>query len=313
MKKYILALYLIVLFAACSKVNIEAPEDFQVTVAKTTYAIADTVQFTLSGNPDYVTFYSGEPHSKYELSGVTTMAADSNILVFSTATTAAGTSTQPLSVNNVSLMASTNFSGNYDSASIRKATWTDISSRAQLAVTNTAVVSGNIRVDDLKPALDTTPLYLAFRYVADTVKTNYLARQWVLSALTFKSYFKDTVYALASNYTSGGFYAVNILNNLNTWAYNNTSSITTGFTFAAPALASQANNDWVVSRPFNLSLYPADLGLQIKNLGDTRLTKYKMTRRFKAPGTYVVTFLAQNQNAEKAAKVVRQITLTITP
>ncbi len=313
MKKILPGSLLFVALFSCSKIKIKAPADFTVTTGKTSYSVRDTVVFNFVGNPDYIILYTGEAHSKYEYSAVNRMNADSNLLSFSTTTTAPGATTQPVSVNNVSLLYSTDFSGIYDSANIRKATWTDISSRGKWATTTTTVASGNIHVEDLKPASDSTPLYFAFKYVSDTARTNYLSRQWVLNAVALKSYFTDTTYALAVNFTSGGFYATNVLNNSNTWAYNNTSSITTSLTFKAPALGSLPDEDWVLSRPFNLSLYPSDQGMSIKTLSDTRMSSYKMTRSFKAAGTYAVTFVAINRDSEQAEQVVRELILTITP
>lgn len=313
MKKIITGSVLFVALLSCSKNKIKAPADFTVTTGQSSYSVRDTVVFNFTGNPDYIIFYSGEVHSKYQYASVSRMAADSNLLNFSTTTTAPGAATQPVGVNNVSLLYSTNFSGIYDSANIRKASWTDISSRGKFATTTATVASGNIHIEDLKPASDSTPLYFAFKYVSDTAKTNYLSRQWVLNAVGLKSYFKDTVYALAANFTSGGFYAVNVLNNINTWAYTNTSSITTSLSFKAPALASLPDEDWVISRAFNLSLYPSDLGTQIKNLSDTRLSSYKMTRPFRTAGTYTITFVGMNRDSEHAEQVIKQLTLTITP
>jgi hypothetical protein len=48
-------------------------------------------------------------------------------------------------------------------------------------------------------------------------------------------------------------------------------------------------------------------------MGDTKLASYKMTRPFKTAGTYTVTFVAMNRDAEKAEQVVKELTLTITP
>jgi len=293
---------------SCNKVTLSTPNDFNVTTASATYSIRDTVSFVLTGNPDYISFYSGEPHSKYALSNVHTLQADSNILSFSTATTAAG-GTQPLTANNVLLLASTDYNGSPDSASIRKATWKDISSRANWATTTTTVVSGNIHVEDL--TTDTLPVYLAFKYFADTAKSGYLSRKWILSTFSLKSYFKDTTYALGTSYTTGGFYSTSIANPFDVWVYGNTSSITQTLTFNAPASGSLPDEDWAISRPFNLSLYPPDLGVYVKNAGDNSVSLYK--KRYMKPGTYTATFVAKNQNSSQAYQVVKQVTLTITP
>ncbi|HSC39648.1 MAG TPA: DUF5017 domain-containing protein, partial [Chitinophagaceae bacterium] len=125
MKKIITGSVLFVALLSCNKNTIKAPDDFTVTSSQSTYSVRDTVVFNFTGNPDYIIFYSGELHSKYQYASVSRMAADSNLLSFSTTTTAPGATTQPVGVNNVSLLYSTNFSGIYDSANIRNASWTD--------------------------------------------------------------------------------------------------------------------------------------------------------------------------------------------
>ena len=309
MKKYIFYSILLFTFASCSKVKIEVP-DFNVTTDKTTYTIRDTVAFNLEGNPGFISFFSGETGKKYELSSITKKDADSTILFFSTNTTAASTTTQPLSVNNVSVLASTNFSGVYDSASIRKATWTDISSKAVYATTTTTVQSGNIRVDNLKSA--DNPLFIAFRYKSDTAKATALPRKWVVASFGLKNYFKDVVYPLAGGttgavlpFTSGGFYEKSLLNGTSNWVFANGS-----LTFNAAPVGSLPDEDWSISRPFDLTLYPKDLGTVIKNTS-VRLSQYRY--RFVTAGTYVVTFVAKNNSSEESKEVAKQITLTITP
>lgn len=311
MKKIVLFFSILLSITSCKKDAVSAPDDFTVTTDKLTYSVKDTIKFYFSGDPDYITFYSGEVHNKWANSAVFKMQADSNILTFSTATTASSTTTQPLSVNNVALLASTDFSGIMDSANIRKATWKNISTNAIFATTTTTVISGNIHADSL--TRDSLPLYLAFRYTADTAKATYLSRKWILSAFSLKSYFKDTTYPLANSYTSGGFYSKSIANPFNTWIYGNTSSITQTLTFNAPAVGSLPDEDWAISRPFNLSFYPPDLGVSIKDLTSNKLAFYNMGRSFLKPGTYTVTFVAKNQNSEATTQVVRQVVLTITP
>ena len=313
MKKIFLILCLIVTIIACTKTSVDSPADFTVSVNQTTFSVNDTVVFNLTGNPDFITFYSGMPHSKYLYTSDTSMQADSSILSFSTATTAAGSSTQPLTTNYVSLLASTNFNGIMDSANIRMATWTDITTKANLATGTTTVASGNIRLDTLGLTSGNTPLFIAYKYISDTAKANYLSRKWVLSAFNLKSYFPDTTYVLANNFTSGGFNTASLSNAFDTWTYGNVSSITQSFTFNAPAVGSMPDEDWAISRPFNLSQYPADLGIVIKNISQSHFNTYKMTQSYKTPGNYLVTFVARNQYEDNIKTVVRQITLTITP
>ena len=296
---------------ACTKTSVDAPNNFTVSVSKTTYSVNDTVVFNLTGNPDFITFYSGMPHSKYQYASDTTLQADSNVLSFSTVSTAVSATTQPWSANNISLLYSTNFSGIMDSTNIRMASWTDISSKATLANGAATVPSGSIRLDSL--VAGNTPLYLAYRYKSDTSMPRYLSRKWTLSAFNIKNYFPDTTYYSANNFTGGGFYTASLANPFDVWTYGNVSSLTQTMTFNAPAVGSLPDEDWAISRPFNLSQYPPDLGIVIKNISQSHFTTYKMTQSYKTPGTYIVTFVARNQYNGDYQTVVRQVTLTITP
>ena len=51
---------------SCEKDLTPEPLSFNVTTASSTYHAGDTVRFIFSGNPDIITFYSGEPGTNYE-------------------------------------------------------------------------------------------------------------------------------------------------------------------------------------------------------------------------------------------------------
>lgn len=308
-KSFLTTIAGLAVFTSCVKTDISAPDNFSVSTDKTTYLSTDTVTFKLSGTPDIITFYSGEPGKTYELSTIKEKASDSTLLNFSTATTAASATTQPLSVNNVSILVSTNFSGNMDPASIKTATWTDISNRFNFATTTTTVASKTVRVDDLKVA--GSPLYVAFKYVSDTTNTNYLPRRRVVTNFGLRNYFGKVMSSLAGGATgstnpfiSGGFVPTSILNSTSNWVFASTS-----LTFNATAVGALPDEDWAISRPFDLSLYPSDLGESIKNSGISAISSYSY--RFTTPGTYLITFVAKNANSKETKESVKQITLTI--
>ncbi|MES2276154.1 MAG: DUF5017 domain-containing protein [Bacteroidota bacterium] len=303
MKKYILLLLAAGAFVACNKVDIKAPDAFTVTTTATTYSIKDTVKFNFASNPDQITFYSGEPNHNYANATRTTALEDSTIMNFSTTTTAASATTQPLTSNYVSVLASTDYSGVLDAPNIKKATWTDITSRAKFAVTTTAIASGNVHLEDLTKG--STPLYIAFKYVADTCTATSQSRKWAVTPLTIKSYFKDTTNVVAGSIQTGGFSNVySVLNPINIWVFANAS-----LTFNAPATGSSKDEDWAISKPMDLSVISSDLGIVLKGTS-VLLPQYKYV--FKKAGTYVVTFVAQNVSSDGQAKTIRQVTLTIT-
>jgi hypothetical protein len=54
------------ILVSCKKDLRPEPLSFNVTTANSTYHTGDTVRFIFSGNPDVITFYSGEPGKNYE-------------------------------------------------------------------------------------------------------------------------------------------------------------------------------------------------------------------------------------------------------
>lgn len=297
------------LLASCQKTDIESPDDFSVTLANPTVTTSDTVTFQFSGKPDIITFYSGEPGKTYELSNITKKDSDSTVINFATSTTAASATTQPLSVNNVSILVSTNFSGKMDSASIKNASWTDITNRFVFATSTPTVQSKAARVDDLK--VPGAPFYVAFRYVSDTAKATAMPRRWTVSSFGLRNHFGRVTTSLAGGATgttlpflSGGFVPFSIKNSNSNWAFASSS-----LTFNAAAVDALPDEDWAISRPFDLSLYPSDVGEGIKNNNISAISSFSY--RFTTPGTYLVTFVAKNTNRNNIKEVVRQLSIKV--
>src|SRR6186713_1983009 len=121
MKKYYYPLISCwILMAACQKETIEAPT-FDITTGKTTYKVGENIIFNISGNPDFISFFSGEQGSRYENRGRTT-AAGTPVVKF---TSVRANGTQP---NSLALMVSSDFQGagadqTAGVSNIGKATW----------------------------------------------------------------------------------------------------------------------------------------------------------------------------------------------
>jgi hypothetical protein len=305
MKSYLIFCVSILTLSACNKVKITAPSDFDVQASKTILTTKDTVTFTFDGNPDAITFYSGEPNHRYENKSRLNATPDSVLLNFATTTTAPSAITQPATLNNVSVLVSKDFNGGSDVASLQKATWTDISGRAKFATTTTAVASGNVHLEDQMNG--SSPIYIAFRYIADASTATSVSRRWVVGptpALTIKSFFKDTSNIAASNINSAGFSNIISVSNItNTWLFANNS-----LTFNAPALGSAKDEDWVISRPLQLDIISSDVGFIVKN-STVRPPSYRYN--FKKAGTYKVTFVAQNLDSEKSDEVIKEFIFTV--
>lgn len=188
--KYILSTALLLACMACSKKNDVKPVTFDVTSTKngtttTSFSTQDTVQFNFTGNPDMITYFSGETGKRYEFKDRTNATGIPQLQFNTIRATGAQT-------NSLSLLVSTDFKGIVantiygiltrdtatTNANIASATWTDITSRATLSTGATAAVSSGV-VDLSDFLTQAKPVYIAFKYNA-TAGT--IQNKWTISA-----------------------------------------------------------------------------------------------------------------------------------
>jgi hypothetical protein len=62
MRNLLYLLIVVFIFISCAKEKVATPS-LEVATASLTYKAGDTVTFNFTGNPDNITFYSGEPGS----------------------------------------------------------------------------------------------------------------------------------------------------------------------------------------------------------------------------------------------------------
>lgn len=285
--------------------------------ASTSFALGDTTNFVFGGNPNIITFYSGEVGNRY---GYRSRISAAGIpqLKFSTIRANGG------QANSLSLLVSSDFKGIVlrtaagvqvrDTAAtnvnIAGAAWTDISGKALFSAGATAAVaSGTIDLSDF--AKNGNPVYIAFKYNA---LAGSIQNKWTISALTLNNLLPDgTTYTNASlngptkgitnygNSTYGPGWAVSYdpaknVNNLG-WVYTDgTSLVITGATTAASATASA--EAWAIMGPLDLSRVTPDAGLGIKAISAT-LSAYQY--KYTVAGTFNSVFVAGNQTPDNSA------------
>lgn len=172
------------IMASCEKPTIEADAPaFDVTAEKTTYKAGESVKFLITGGEaQSISFYSGELLKDYaSRTGRVADVAGAGATLSFTSSVQVGTQ-----ANQVSLLASTNFNGDYSSvAKLKAATWVDITGRFKLGTSATLLASGTVDVSDLIVA--GKPIYFAFRYNTKKQATNGIARQWFIQSFTLNS------------------------------------------------------------------------------------------------------------------------------
>ena len=76
--------------------------------------------------------------------------------------------------------------------------------------------------------------------------------------------------------------------------------------------ATALDDDWVLTKSFNPNTVSPDKGEALKNI-TTNLSKYVATGVYTKAGTYKVVFEASNASYENQERILKELTLTITP
>jgi len=329
---YIIAISALALTACSKKQEVSSPA-FSVTAVKNngntvaSFAPGDTVNFKFTGNPNVITFYSGEVGKRYQYA-TRTQAAGTAQLQFSSQL-ANGTQ-----ANSLSLLVSSDFKGialktlagvsvrdtTTTNANIAAATWTDITSRATLAASiGVAVPSGVIDLSDF--AKQGKPVYIAFKYnaVAATIQN-----KWTITNLAINNVLSDgTSYTIANlnsplkplanygniSYSPGWAVSFDPAKNTNNYAWtyaDGTSLVITGASTAGAATASA--EAWAITGPVDLSKVTPDVGVAIKSIIAT-LSAYSYS--YSQAGNYNAIFVATNITATDSKTIVQQVPVTV--
>lgn len=314
---YITAFVALFSIIACrKKMDVQSVSSFGVTSDSTSYSAGNTTNFIFTGNPDNITFFSGEVGHRYQYRNRVS-AAGSPIIQFTSALNAG------VQAGSLHLMVSNNFNGIVvgDSvttkANIAAANWTDITSRATLATNATAVASGPIVLSDT--AFVNRPVFIAFKYVATSGS---IQNKWTISALTVTNTLPDaSVYTIANlvanntaittNYGgastfSPGWVPYPVANTYNWVVTAGTSLVITGATTAALATANAES--WVLMGSLDLTKVTPDVGVAIKSI-NAALAIYPYV--YGATGSYTATFTASNVNRDAADSVQKTLPITI--
>lgn len=314
---HLVVLAALVGITACQKkIDVLPVGSFVVTPDSTSYTAGAKTIFGFTGNPDNITFYSGELGHRFQYNSRISAAGISN-LQFTSALNAGVQS------GSLHLMVSTNFNGIVigdtvtTRANIAAANWTDITSRAVLANSTTAVASGAIDLSDT--AFVNRPVFIAFKYVAISGS---IQNKWTITALTVINTLPDaSTYTIAnlvanntaitSNYGAASTFSPGwvpyLVNNTFNWVVTSgTSLVISG---AATALLATANAEaWAIMGSLNLQKVTPDVGVSIKTM-NAALASYTYT--YNVAGSYNAVFAASNVTKDAMDSVSKMVGMTI--
>jgi len=295
MQKIFIIAISIIFGVACNKKEVDAT-NFTVTTDKETYATTDTVRFAFTGNPWYLTFYSGEPYHQYEYRDRTSEKGKPQLFFNSAQTTGS-------QANTLKVLVSTDFSGVYDSTNVYNANWTDITSKVILATNSTVVESGNIDLSSF--ITDDHPVYVAFKYTGNKSTAQ---RTWTIKLVALDNVLADnTSYELLGiGESTAGFKVIPMKVPSVAWTVSATQLQIKGFTTNALSVAD--TEGWVVSKPLNLTKVLPDAGTPLKNMTTNLST---LNYIYGAAGTYKATFVATNANRYSEKSDVKEVPITV--
>lgn len=298
-------------FISCQKSLVtDAPDNFDVTTDSASYKAGSSVRFSFQGGEAHnISFYSGEVLKEYDFKDgrVVDITGATALLAFSTAV---NLGTQ---ANQLSVLVSTDFKGDYSSISaVKAATWTDVTARFKYG-TGTTFLATSADISDL--FVSGKPLYLAFKYLTKPQAVNGVARQWSIQSLTLTSGKKlnNTVALTLTDEPAAGFQLVD-QNALTAPALS--SIIATKITLQGnnyTATNDPTSENWAISSAINIdkvNLGP-DWSTPLKGITGAALKEYRYT--YAAPGTYKAVFVASNTTIGETKQATKTINLTINP
>lgn len=304
MKHIFVLISLFVALTGCTqKLEVSAPE-FNVTQEKITARAGEEVKFLFTGNPDLITFYSGEVLHDHTFSAG--RIVKTNSLTFSFRTNVEF-GKQP---DQLRIMASADFNGGATFEDVTAASWTDITNRFALATNATYKSSGEADLTDLGAG---KPLFLAFRYVVKNPTVYGTGNVWRIQNFLLTA---QTSIGLLSmgNMQNAGF---RIYEQKQKIAPCRSSISTTTLQLIAPVLVDSTRTVetecWIVTKGFNTGDidYGPDRPVAIKGYADPKIKE--ATYIYPSPGNYRAVFAAYNGNTAGRKEVIREVDVEIIP
>lgn len=288
-KNIITGITLLLMLAACRKTDVSAP-DFTVSVPKTTYNVGDTVVFSFTGTPDFISFYPGTSGHHFDNRNRTHITGKPQLQF--TSYKQYGTQLNSLQLKITSQLDA------YSVEGIQSAEWTDITDRITLSTGANNTPSGVADISDL--VTGDKPVYIAFRKVdGETLVPNtWTIREFVLDVLL-----PDGSLHPVAGLSSAGWTAVDLLNPAYKWTVSSTTLKCTG------GRADPVNEDWLISStlyPFNAA---PDAAIPVKSYADNPAGDFQYI--FETPGEYHVYFTATNATLYDRKEVVRDLLITV--
>ena len=299
------------LLAGCRKSFEEVGNvKFGVSIHSETFRVGEPVRFDFDGNPDFISFYSGERGNAYAYKDKDRIVETEMTFSFLTTTTA-GAAGHPNPAR-VPVCYSTDFSGEYTEEAVRAATWVEITDLFSMPTDTgvTDLMSGDVNITEFYPD-DETPLYFSYHYLVEAYDSqiNNGRTQWNIKQTKFNGIAGESSTVL---YDLQGANWKIVLGASYEGATSMPDINSSRILLRSEFQPTRDRECWAVSGPIAKMNYindGPDKGVGIKAMAEATLRSYEYT--YTEPGEYTVTFVAANASVYGRKEVVREVKIEI--
>lgn len=293
----------VAIMISCDKQYEITTPDLDVSTLASRYNVGDTVLFNISGsNADFLSFYAGESTSDYNYLSKEKRLSASTALSFWSAKYAGN------NADCAKLMYSTNFNGVYEIASIKAATWVDISDRFFIPPIGEATYfySEEADISDLFVSPE-KPIHFAWllTIAENSRRTLFKVQRFEIRAIVRKD---ESCSRIKYDFVDSAFKMVLATE----WEGALPNVSTTDIMLAGTSVNTTYREAWGVSGPIYLAT-EVNLGtakaIGIKCLGDRMPSTYSYV--YKQPGNYTATFVAANSSIYGRKEVVKSVNIVV--
>lgn len=315
MKRIIILLCIISVFSGCrEKLDSVRDVHFEVTADKSVYHTGEPVLFNFEGNPDFITFYSGEKYNDFEYTEQDRIIGASPYIRMSFSLNAGvleGVPAEKMNKNIISLLYSSDFSGEKNLGEYESATWTDISDRFSWPeklgeeCSNSGIDISDLYVDQSKP------LYFCFRYFEQkaTASDPGYCPSYFIKSPRFEGE-KDGAPADLYSYGDSNWEFVFGSGSGKNLLGSDLNKSRIKFNGNEPLATDQTA--YAISNPIYWSDHineGRDRGVAIKSMSESALHTY--SHSYDQPGEYTIVFVAKNSNAFGKKSVLRKLDIKV--
>jgi hypothetical protein len=277
---------------------------------------SENILFNFSGNPEFISFFSGEPGHEYDKRNMTEYSPgliDKTELSFGNMPrygTIAGT---------LSVFLSTSFPGmlgndkQADSLAILQTEWFDITAQCNLSTTSNSRKETLVSLTEYKDQ----ELTLAFRY--KTTQNTAVQPNWFIYELQIANTLTTGEKPEPVKAVSMGFSALDMYNETNPYAsalvgYGlwDLTNITSGnppfFIIRSSPVDNPLNDDWLISQPLRMNRRLPDRAIGVKSLSDDI---FSCEYAYAAAGIYSVHFIASRTSYSHSSEAVKSFFIKV--